>query len=98
MNDKGVMELAKDQSGHGMKTKLVLTITYDNEMNLKYKVRLVGCGYSQIKFRDYDETYAPTVTSQHILYYCTYYSVSHTCTVRPMFPVLLITTDYSSLL
>ena len=29
----------------------------------------------------------PSVTSQHILYYCTYYSVSHTCTVCPMFPV-----------
>ncbi len=39
MNDKGVMEVAKDQSEHGMKTKLVLTITYNNEMNLKYKAR-----------------------------------------------------------
>jgi hypothetical protein len=55
MDDKGVMEFAKDQSGHGMKTKLVLTFTYDNEMDLKYKARLVGRGYSQIKFRDYDE-------------------------------------------
>ena len=55
MDNKGVMEIAKDQSGHGMKTKLVLTITYDNEMNLKYKARLVGCGYSQVKFRDYDQ-------------------------------------------
>ena len=67
MDDKGVMEVAKDQSGHGMKTKLVLTITYDNEMNLKYKARLVGCGYSQIKFRDYDETYAPTIATMIIL-------------------------------
>jgi len=67
MDDKGVMELAKDQNGHGMKTKLVLTITYDNEMNLKYKARLVGCGYSQIKFRDYDETYAPTIATMIIL-------------------------------
>ena len=41
-----MMEFAKNQSGHGMKTTLVLTITYDNEMNLKYKARLVGCGYS----------------------------------------------------
>jgi hypothetical protein len=41
MDDKRVMELAKDQSGHGMKTKLVLTITY--------KARLVGCGFSQKK-------------------------------------------------
>jgi hypothetical protein len=49
-----VMKFAKDQSGHGMKTKLVLTITYDNEMDLKYKARLVGHGYSQIKFRYYD--------------------------------------------
>jgi len=67
MDDKGVMEIAKDQSGHGMKTKVVLTITYDNEMNLKYKARLVGCGYSQIKFRDYDETYAPTIATMIIL-------------------------------
>ena len=67
MDDKGVMEFAKDQSGHGMKTKLVLTITYDNEMNLKYKARLVGGGYSQIKFRDYNETYAPTIATMIIL-------------------------------
>ena len=36
-------------------------------MNLKYKARLVGCGYSQIKFRDYDETYAPTIETVIIL-------------------------------
>jgi len=30
-------EISKYQSGHGMKTKVVLTITYNNEMNLKYK-------------------------------------------------------------
>jgi hypothetical protein len=67
MDDKGVMEFAEDHSGHGMKTKLVLTITYDNGMNQKYKARLVGCGYSQIKFRDYDETYAPTIATMIIL-------------------------------
>ena len=50
-----------------MKTKLVLTISYDYEMNLKYKARLVGCGYSQIKFRDYDETYALTIATMIIL-------------------------------
>ena len=49
MDDKGVMEFTKDQSGHGMKTTLVLTITYDNEMNLKYKARLVGCGYPTLQ-------------------------------------------------
>ena len=47
-----------------------------------------------------NEGLSPTVTSQHILYYCTYYSVSFTCTVQyilhtvhtvhvPCFPVSL---------
>lgn len=48
------------QQGPGMKTKWVFTITYDNNMNIKYKARLVVCGYSQIKFQQYNETYAPT--------------------------------------
>ena len=50
------------QSGPGMKTKWVFTITYDNNLNIKYKARLVVCGYSQIKFKEYNETYAPTAS------------------------------------
>ena len=47
-------------TGRGAKTKLVFRVSYDNEMKLKFKARLVYCGYSQIKGIDYKETYAPT--------------------------------------
>ncbi len=50
-----------DQSGHGMKTKFVFTCTFRNDYTIKYKARLVVCGYSQIHGIDYDQTYSPTV-------------------------------------
>jgi hypothetical protein len=34
------------QSGHALKSKWVLTLTFKNDYTLKYKVRLVICGYS----------------------------------------------------
>ena len=49
-----------DQVGHAMKMKVILTLSYRNDYTLKYKARLVVCGYSQIKGIDYEETYSPT--------------------------------------
>jgi hypothetical protein len=36
---------------------------FDNEYNVKCKVRWVICGYSQIKYVDYFDTYSPTPTN-----------------------------------
>jgi hypothetical protein len=47
-------------TGRGAKTKLVFRVSYDNEMKLTFKARLVYCGYSQVKGIDYKETYVPT--------------------------------------
>jgi hypothetical protein len=52
-----------DQVGRAMRTKLILKATFDNDYKIKYKARLVACGYSQIFGLDYDETYAPTIST-----------------------------------
>lgn len=49
-----------EQSGRGMKMKIVLKVKYDNDFSIRYKARLVGCGYSQIYGVDFKDTYAPT--------------------------------------
>ena len=48
-------------TGRGTKTKFVFRVSFDNDMKLKFKARLVFCGYSQIYGVDYKDTYAPTV-------------------------------------
>ena len=48
-------------TGRGTKTKFVFRVSYDNDMKLKFKARLVFLGYSQIYGVDYKDTYAPTV-------------------------------------
>jgi hypothetical protein len=60
LQDYHVFELA-DQVGHAMRTKFVFTVSYRSDYTIKYKARLVVCGYSQIKGIDYNETYSPTV-------------------------------------
>jgi hypothetical protein len=67
MERLGVMEVAEKQEGHGMKMKMILRTAYNNDFSVKYKARLVICGYSQILGRDYYETYAPTVSVLTIL-------------------------------
>ncbi len=49
------------QSGPGAKSRFVFNVMYDNSNNIKFKARLVLCGYSQVKGRDFDQTFAPTV-------------------------------------
>jgi len=55
-----------EQSGRGMKTKLILYYKYDGEYNLVCKARLVVCGYSQRKGVDYFDTYSPTTTTSTV--------------------------------
>lgn len=65
-DDRGVfMEAA--QVGRAMKTKMILRTSYRNDYSIKYKARLVACGYSQIYGIDYLETYAPTASTVAVL-------------------------------
>ena len=43
-----------------MKSKYAFRVTVNVDGTLKYRCRLVGCGYSQILGQDYKNTFAPT--------------------------------------
>ena len=43
-----------------VKSRYILKKSLNNDLTFKFKVRLVACGYSQTKYRDYYDTYAPT--------------------------------------
>jgi transposase InsO family protein len=45
-----------------IKSKYAFRLTRRPDGTLKYKVRLVACGYSQVFGRDYEDTYAPTAS------------------------------------
>jgi hypothetical protein len=47
-----------------IKSKFAFRLTRKPDGSLKYKVRLVACGYSQVFGRDYESTYAPTASYQ----------------------------------
>jgi hypothetical protein len=57
-----VLKWTDQQSGRGMKTKMVLQTKYDMDYSIRFKARLVVCGYSQIKGLEYDQTFSPTVS------------------------------------
>jgi hypothetical protein len=57
---------ACEQHGRGMKTKVLLQYKYDGDYNIVCKTRMVVCGYSQVKGRDYTETFSPTTTTSTI--------------------------------
>ena len=60
--DRKIFRMAP-QHGRAMKSKIILRYMFKNDFTIKYKARLVGCGYSQIHGLDYHETYAPTVNN-----------------------------------
>ena len=60
--DRKIFRMAL-QHGRAMKSKIILRYMFKNDFTIKYKARLVGCGYSQIHGLDYHETYAPTVNN-----------------------------------
>jgi hypothetical protein len=64
--ERGTFEYAGHE-GPGAKSKLILDVKFDNEMKVKYKARLVLCGYSQIYGLDYDQTHAPTISKSSVL-------------------------------
>ena len=49
------------QEGKAAKSKFVFDVMYDNNGDIKFKARLVLCGYSQIRGVNYDQTFAPTI-------------------------------------
>lgn len=54
------IEEAKRNNRKPFKSKFVFKVKNEPDGSIRFKARLVGCGYSQIKGIDYTYTYAPT--------------------------------------
>jgi len=54
------VETAVPEGKTKVKSKFAFRVTHRVDGSLKFRCRLVACGYSQILGLDYDETYAPT--------------------------------------
>ena len=59
-NERNVTLGWASQRGRAMKMKMAHRLSLDNNFQLKFKARLVACGYSQIYGLDFKETFAPT--------------------------------------
>lgn len=55
------------QTGKAMQTKVILKKSRNPDGSIKYKVRLVAKGFTQIKGVNYNETYAPTISTVVVL-------------------------------
>ncbi len=54
------IEEVKENNRKPFKSKFVFKVKHEPDGSIRFKARLVGCGYSQIKGIDYTDTYAPT--------------------------------------
>ncbi len=54
------IEEVKNNNRKPFKSKFVFKVKHEPDGSIRFKARLVGCGYSQIKGIDYTHTYAPT--------------------------------------
>ena len=55
-----------DDSLKAIKSKFAFRLTINPDGTLKYKVRLVACGYSQVEGRDYSKTFSPTAKTKSV--------------------------------
>jgi hypothetical protein len=68
IHDRNTFEIIEDPTGLRVaKMRLLFQPAFDNDMNIKFKARLVLCGYSQIYGVDYKEAYSPTIARDCLL-------------------------------
>jgi hypothetical protein len=67
VNKDTLMRVEIQQGARVAKMRMVLQVSFDNEFNVKYKARLVVCGYSQVYGIDYKETYSSTISRDSLL-------------------------------
>ena len=86
LEEKGTFEIIEwndKNAKSAAKSKFVFDIKYDADMSIRWKARLVLCGYSQIKGYNYNITYAPTIKKGTIVV------VLHIGTIKYYIKVLL---------
>ena len=49
-----------------MKMKMVLQVSLDNDLSIKFKGRLCLCGYKMVYLNNYKETFAPTISRDSV--------------------------------